>query len=95
MSLLCSEPRVNFEVKLTRASLELMIRRILARKLMLPEDDILLESNLADLGLDSLDLAELFFVLEDQLLRTIPLDQNVRLKTVGDAVALAGSFVDC
>lgn len=47
-----------------------------------------LDTNFHDLNLDSLDLAELFFLLEDQLKKQINVNQTSNLQTVNDVVML-------
>jgi acyl carrier protein len=51
-------------------------------------NEVQLDTNFDDLNLDSLDLAELFFLLEDQLKKQIHVDQTTNLKTVSDVVGL-------
>lgn len=73
---------------MSRQAIESMVISTVAKRLKRPAEEIALDTRFEDLGVDSLDMAEMFFLLEDQLLKTIPLDQGVPLQTVGDVVAL-------
>lgn len=73
---------------LTRKQIEGLVINTLSRRLQKPAHEITPDTRFEELGVDSLDMAELFFLLEDQLLKTIPLEQGVRLENVGEAVAL-------
>lgn len=74
-------------------AIESMVRSTLAKRLKKPLEEITAETQFDDLGVDSLDMAELFFLLEDQLQSSIPLEQGVRLRTVGDAVTLVADHL--
>ena len=52
------------------------IVKILAQQALIPETDITLESNLNDLGLDSLSVVEIIFSLEETFDITIPFNAN-------------------
>ena len=56
--------------------IEKTIVRILAQQALIPEIDITLESNLTDLGLDSLSVVEIIFSLEETFDITIPFNAN-------------------
>jgi acyl carrier protein len=60
----------------------------ISKKLRLDPGLIRVDSKLADLKLDSLDLAELLFALEDRLKRTISIQQVDRFETVQDVINL-------
>ena len=63
------------------------IRKILCEQLDLEEDDVTLESNIAeDLGGDSMDVVDLIMSIEDELAIEVPDDQVENIKTVGDIV---------
>lgn len=83
------------ESKPTTEQLELalLVRETVAKRLRMPLDEITLEARFEDLNLDSLDMAELIFLLEDQLKKPIQLEQGVKLKTVGDVVELLANHV--
>lgn len=51
--------------------------------------EITLESNLKDLGLDSLDLVEIILDAEDRLEITFENEELLEFKTVGDVVKAA------
>jgi acyl carrier protein len=69
-------------------SVELLVRQTIAKRLRIDLNEVQLDTNFDDLNLDSLDLAELFFLLEDQLKKQIHVDQTTNLKTVSDVVGL-------
>ena len=56
--------------------IEKTIVRILAQQALISEIDITLESNLTDLGLDSLSVVEIIFSLEETFDITIPFNAN-------------------
>lgn len=63
------------------------IRKILCEQLDLEEDDVTLESNIAeDLGGDSMDVVDLIMSIEDEFAIEVPDDQVENIKTVGDIV---------
>ncbi len=64
------------------------IRAILAEQLDIEEDEITMESNIAeDLGADSLDVVDLIMSIEDEFGLEVPDDQVENIKTVGDVVS--------
>lgn len=73
---------------LTRDSLAQLICETLAKRLRKPVEEITLETRFDSLQMDSLDLAEMFFLLEDELKVTIPLDQGVQLSSIQDTLEL-------
>lgn len=63
------------------------IRKILCEQLDLEEDDVTLESNIAeDLGGDSMDVVDLIMSIEDEFGIEVPDDQVENIKIVGDIV---------
>lgn len=63
------------------------VKDIIVETLNCSEDDVTLTATLAeDLGADSLDAVELNMALEDTLGISIPDEELVQLKTVGDIV---------
>lgn len=63
------------------------IRAILSEQLDLEEDDITMESNIAeDLGADSLDVVDLIMAIEDEFEIEVPDEEIKNVKTVGDVV---------
>ncbi len=65
------------------------VREMLAKQLNLSVDKITRESDVVkDLGADSLDVVELLISLEDEYGISIPEDDIVNVKTVGDIVEM-------
>lgn len=65
------------------------VRDKLAQQLNVSADTITPESDIVkDLGADSLDVVELLISLEDEFGVSIPEDDIVNVKTVGDIVAM-------
>ncbi len=63
------------------------IRAILAEQLDVAEDEITMESNIAeDLGADSLDVVDLIMSIEDEFDIEVPDTEVENIKTVGDVV---------
>ena len=60
----------------------------ISKKLRVERDLIRVDSKLADLRLDSLDLAELLFALEDRLKRAISIQQGDKFETIQDVINL-------
>jgi acyl carrier protein len=69
-------------------SVELLVRQTIAKRLQIDISDIQSETSFEDLKLDSLDLAELFFLLEDEMNKPINVGPNLDLVTVRDVVQL-------
>lgn len=78
----------EMSTNLTRDALAALICETLAKRLKKPVEDINLQTRFDSLQMDSLDLAEMFFLLEDQLKMVIPLDQGVQLSSIHDALEL-------
>jgi acyl carrier protein len=69
-----------------------LIRQFLHERVGTPHDQVVNEALLADLGVDSLMLAELMFEAEDRL--GISIDSNVTIpKTVGNMVQLIDTLL--
>ena len=63
------------------------IRSLISERFDVDEDKITRETNIVDdLGVDSLDIAELLLTLEDEFDISIPEEDIANLKTVGDLV---------
>ncbi len=63
------------------------IRHILSEQLDIAEDDITMESNIAeDLGADSMDVVDLIMSIEDEFEIEVPDESVESIKTVGDVV---------
>lgn len=88
MSHLSSETMTNSNLPMSVESVELLVRQTIAKRLRIDVNDVQLDTKLHDLNLDSLDLAELFFLLEDQLKRQVSVHQTSNLQTVNDVVIL-------
>ena len=88
MSHSSSETMTNSNLPMSVESVELLVRQTIAKRLRIDVSEVQLDTNFHDLNLDSLDLAELFFLLEDQIKRQIHVDQMSNLVTVNDVVML-------
>lgn len=88
MSHLFSETMTNSNLPMNVESAALLVRQTIAKRLRIDENEVQLDTKLHDLNLDSLDLAELFFLLEDQLKRQVNVHQTSNLQTVNDVVIL-------
>lgn len=80
-----------FHIKVTKKALEEMtmfekVAEILADYKDIDVSAITMDSTFADLGVDSLDTAELIMNLEDEF--NITIEMNEKLSTVGELVAL-------
>lgn len=73
---------------LTSDELTKLICETLAKRMRRPVEELNLKTTFESLQMDSLDLAEMFFLLEEELKTTIPLDQGVKLQSIGDALEL-------
>ncbi len=63
------------------------IKAILAQQLDVSEDEITMETNIAeDLGADSLDVVDIIMSIEDEFEVEVPDDKVESIKTVGDVV---------
>lgn len=82
------EITANPILPMTLSAVELLVRQTIAKRLRVDIEDIQLNTHFDELNLDSLDLAELLFLLEDQIKKQINIDQTANLKTVQDVVAL-------
>lgn len=82
------ETMTNAPLSMDVESVALLVRQTIAKRLRIDLNEVQLDTNFHDLNLDSLDLAELFFLLEDQLKKQIHVDQTTHLKTVNDVVGL-------
>jgi acyl carrier protein len=78
----------NSSLSMSNESVELLVRQTIANRLRIDIQKIQLDTNIDDLNLDSLDLAELFFLLEDQLKRQLTVNQTTDLKNIRDIVML-------
>ena len=88
MSHLSSETMTNSNLPIGVEFVALLVRQTVAKRLRIDVNGVQLDTNFHDLNLDSLDLAELFFLLEDQLKRQINVNQTSNLQTVNDVVIL-------
>jgi len=82
------ETTANPTPPMTLDAVELLVRQTIAKRLRLDIENIQLDTHFDELNLDSLDLAELLFLLEDQIKKQINVDQTVKLKSVCDVVML-------
>lgn len=64
------------------------IRDILAKQFQIDADKITMTTDIAeDLGADSLDVVEMLMTIEEEFGVTVPDDDVMAFKTVGDVVA--------
>ncbi len=82
------EIMTNAPLPMKVESVELLVRQTIATRISIDLNEVQLDTNFNDLNLDSLDLAELLFLLEDQLKKQIHVDQTTHLKTVNDVAEL-------
>ncbi len=82
------ETTANPILPMTLSAVELLVRQTIAKRLRVDIEDIQLNTHFDELNLDSLDLAELLFLLEDQIKKQINIDQTSNLQTVNDVVVL-------
>jgi acyl carrier protein len=69
---------------MTRETMELEVQNILMKQLNLDRDQMVPEARIMeDLGADSLDIAEITMLLEENFGVTIPDDEVEQLETVG------------
>lgn len=69
-------------------SLALLVRETIAQRLRKSVDEIELDTAFEELGIDSLDLAELFFLLEDRLGAPMEISPDLKLAAVRDVVTV-------
>lgn len=60
------------------------VKDVLVKELTLGEEEITLDSNFEELGIDSLDLVELVMQLEEEF--DVTIEESEELKTVKDVV---------
>ncbi|MFH5836619.1 acyl carrier protein [Proteiniclasticum sp. C24MP] len=60
------------------------VKAVLVEELTLGEEEITMESNFEELGIDSLDLVELVMKLEEEF--DITIEESEELKTIKDVV---------
>ena len=68
------------------------VKAILVKELSLGEDEVTMESNFEELGIDSLDLVELVMQLEEEF--DITIEESQELKTVKDVVDYVDSNIN-
>lgn len=86
MSHLPSNPSTERGLPEDFDSLALLVRQTIARRLRKSADEIGLDASFEALGIDSLDLAELFFLLEEHLSTPMKIEPSRKLTTVRDVV---------
>lgn len=62
------------------------VRKIIAERLNLNEDEVTLDATFEDLGADSLDIMDLVMELEQEFDIEIPDEDTEKIRTVGDTV---------
>jgi acyl carrier protein len=78
-----TQPHIPKSDELTK-----LICETLAKRMRRPFEDLNLDTSFESLQMDSLDLAEMFFLLEEELKTTIHLDQGVKLQSIGDVLEM-------
>ncbi len=70
------------------------VRELLASQLNIPADGITEDKEIVkDLGADSLDIVEMLMTLEEEYNVTIPDEETVDIKTVGDIVRVLDKHI--
>ncbi len=70
------------------------VRELLASQLNISADEITEEKEIVkDLGADSLDIVEMLMTLEEEYNVTIPDEETVDIKTVGDIVRVLDKHI--
>ena len=65
------------------------VKSLMANQLNISQDKITMDANIVnDLGADSLDVVEMLMSLEEEFNITVPEEDAVNIKTVGDIVKL-------
>lgn len=68
------------------------VKSLISEQLNRPVEEVLEEKEVVkDLGADSLDIVEMLMSLEEEFNITVPEDEAVNIKTVGDIIALIES----
>ena len=68
------------------------VKALIAEQLNRPVEEVLEEKEVVkDLGADSLDIVEMLMSLEEEFNITVPEDEAVNIKTVGDIITLIES----
>ncbi len=68
------------------------VKALISEQLNRPVEEVLEEKEVVkDLGADSLDIVEMLMSLEEEFNITVPEDEAVNIKTVGDIIALIES----
>lgn len=73
------------------SSIECLVINTLARQLEIKVTQISPHTRFDELKMDSIDIAELIFQLEDCLLIALPLADGVQVQTIQDAINLINS----
>ncbi len=63
------------------------VTRIIAKEKKVPVEDLQPETTFQELQIDSLDALNLIFALEEEFEISIPNEEAVKMKSVGDAIA--------
>ncbi len=80
-------PFITVNIKMEVIDMFEKVKEIIARELMVEEDEVTMEANIKDdLGADSLAVVDLAMALEDEFEVEIPDEDLENIKTVGDIV---------
>ena len=70
------------------------IKEMIASQLAIPVEQVTEEKEIVkDLGADSLDIVEMLMTLEEEYNITIPDEETVDIKTVGDIANVLGKYI--
>lgn len=72
---------------MTRAEIERKLLELIRREKKLPEDNLSLDTSLADAGIDSLDSLTILFAVEETFDISIPDERAREIVTFGNMVA--------
>lgn len=73
-------------------SVETSVKELIAKQLNKPVDEITEDKDIkVDLGADSLDIVEMVMAFEEEFAISLPEEEAVNIKTVGDIIKLIES----
>lgn len=68
--------------------MEVKVLEILSNVLKMPKEEILLETQIRDLKIDSLDLCEIFMKIEDEFGVCLDIEEAMKIKYVKDFISI-------
>ena len=75
-----------------RDDIQQTLIEIVRKEKTLPDDQLALDTPLADAGIDSLDALTILFAIEETFHISIPDDKARSIKTLGDMVSVVGEL---